>query len=100
MNKKTIKEEITLSVITLIIMLVIGVILYFTNNNFKTKRFGGEMVIELPTGTKLINATWKDSDLWYLYEEVTDSTYVPHNKVLNEDATFGVLNGKITFIEK
>lgn len=94
------KLKFRLCMIALIIMLGIGVILYFTNNNFKTKTFGGEMKIELPKGTKLINATWKDSDLWYLYEEVTDTTYVPHNKVLKEDATFGVLNGKIIFIEK
>ena len=66
--------------------------------NQLTREFGGETNIKLPKGKKLIDATWKDNNLWYLYEDM-DSNYIPKTKVFQEASDYGVLNGKVIFIE-
>jgi len=62
------------------------------------KNFGGNYTIELPKGEKLVNVTWKDSDLWYLTEPMTDEDE-PKTYKLNEDSTFGVWEGTVTIVE-
>lgn len=66
--------------------------------NERARNYGGEQTVKLPKGEKLIEATWKESNLWYLTEPM-DSDYVPKTKVLKESSDFGVWNGKIIFIE-
>lgn len=63
-----------------------------------SRNFGGSTTITLKPGEKLIEATWKDDNLWYLTEPM-DSDYVPKTKVLKESAVLGVMNGTVTFIE-
>lgn len=52
----------------LLILIAIFSTGYFAGctENQKAKSFGGNAEIELPAGEKLVNATWKDDDLWYL----------------------------------
>lgn len=63
-----------------------------------TRSFGGRMSIKLPKGERLLTATWKDSDLFYLTEPM-DSDYIPKNKKFVESSSFGVWESEITFIE-
>ena len=63
------------------------------------RRYGGKMKIELPKGEKLMMATWKESNLFYLTEPM-DSGYVPKEKVFKENSNFGVCESEITFIER
>ena len=63
------------------------------------RSFGGKMKIELPKGEKLMMATWKESNLFYLTEPM-DSGYVPKDKVFRESSNFGVWESEITFIER
>lgn len=63
-----------------------------------SRNFGGNMTITLNPGERLIEATWKESNLWYLTEPM-DSDYVPKTKVFKESALCGVFNGTVTFIE-
>lgn len=67
-------------------------------DNFTTKHFGGTTTINLEPGEKLIEATWKDSNIWYLVEPMEDD-YIPKTKVFKECSIFGVMEGKIIFIE-
>lgn len=66
--------------------------------NQKVKSFGGSAEIELPVGEKLVIATWKDSNLWYLTRPMmpTDSavTYT-----FKEESSFGVWEGTYTIKE-
>lgn len=62
------------------------------------KNFGGDYTIELPKGERLVNVTWKDSDLWYLTEPMTDD-YEPKTYKLQEDSTFGIMEGTVTLVE-
>lgn len=64
----------------------------------RVRSFGGEMSIELPKGKRLIMATWKEVDLFYLLEDM-DSLYIPKNKEFIENSSYGILESKIIFIE-
>lgn len=63
------------------------------------RHYGGKMEIELPKGEKLMMATWKDLDLFYLTEPM-DSGYVPKKKVFRESSNFGIWESEIIFIER
>lgn len=63
-----------------------------------SRNFGGYTTINLKPGEKLIEATWKDDNIWYLTEPM-DSDYIPKTKAFKESSVLGVLNGTVTFIE-
>ena len=66
--------------------------------NHFAKSFGGTLTIELPKGEKLIEATWKNDDIWYLTEPM-DSAYIPTKKILREKSAYGAMEGKVVFVE-
>lgn len=64
-----------------------------------TRTMGGTTKIELEPGEKLVEATWKGDDIWYLVEPM-DSDYVPKTKTFKESSRIGVFEGKVIFYEK
>ena len=64
-----------------------------------TRTMGGTTKIELEPGEKLVEATWKGDDIWYLVEPM-DSDYVPKTKTFKESSRIGVLEGNVIFYEK
>ena len=64
-----------------------------------TRTLGGTTKIELESGEKLVEVTWKGDDIWYLVEPM-DSDYVPKTKTFKESSRIGVLEGKVIFYEK
>lgn len=67
-------------------------------DQFITRNFGGEITINLPKNEKLVEATWKGNNLWYLTEPM-DSCYVPKTKMFKENSIGGLLEGKVIFVE-
>ena len=63
-----------------------------------TRKFGGNTTIKLEPGKELIEVTWKNNNIWYLVEPM-DSDYNPKTKEFIESSLFGVMEGKIIFIE-
>ena len=66
--------------------------------NRMARTYGGKMTINLPKGEKLINATWKEANLFYLTEPMEEG-YVPKSKKFRESSNFGVWESEITFVE-
>jgi hypothetical protein len=66
--------------------------------NQRAKNFGGSYTVNLPSGQKLVNASWKNDDLWYLVRPMRDGE-TPETLTLVEDSSFGVLSGTVTFVE-
>ena len=64
----------------------------------RVKNFGGEMTINLPAGEKLLMATWKSEDLFYLTEPMEEN-YQPKTKFFREAASFGIIEGTVKFVE-
>lgn len=83
-------------IITLVALLTIAT--SCTEQNM-ARRYGGNLKIELPKGEKLMMATWKEANLFYLTEPM-DSGYIPKKKVFRESSNFGVWESEITFIER
>lgn len=85
--------------ICLVAFLIVTCVLTSSCNYF-AKKIGGDITIDLPKGEKFVNATWRDSNssLWYVTrpmkegEDVTTYTF-------QEDSNFGVLEGRVFFVE-
>ena len=67
--------------------------------NSRAKSFGGTMTIDIPQGNKLISATWKEDQLWYLYRPARAGE-TPETSTLKEDSKYGLVQGKVIFVEK
>ena len=65
----------------------------------RAKSFGGQFEVELPRGQKLIEATWKGEDLWYLTRQRRESEPI-EQYLFKEDSSFGVMEGTVVFKER
>lgn len=88
------------------LLIVLGFILVFAllastgcTENQMAKNFGGTMKIDVPPGNKLINATWKDAELWYLYRPF-ETGETPTVITFQEKSQYGMNEGKVVFTEK
>lgn len=79
--------------LTLIILLFIG-----CTKNQMARRYGRTMTIKLEPGQRLMEATWKDNNLFYLTEPM-DPDYEPKTKTFHEDSNFGVIESTVIFVE-
>lgn len=66
--------------------------------NSRARQFGGTTIVDLPKGTKLVTATWKKADLWYLYRPMTESE-TPQTTTFQEQSNLGMMEGKVIFKE-
>jgi len=81
----------------LILISIILISISCTNNN-RARNWGGTERIYLPKNERLIGATWKDDDIWYLTEPMP-ANYIPQIKKLTEKSSFGAYEGTLLFIE-
>lgn len=82
----------------ILLISLLGLLLGFCSCNYCTRQWGGETVVTLEKGEKLVEVTWKNSSLWYLTEPMEDD-YIPKTKIFKENSNSGMLEGKVTFIE-
>ena len=82
------------------VFLAIGVIamLGSCTENSRVKSFGGEGTINLPKGRKLVNVTWKETQIWYLTRPMS-STDVAETYQFHEESSWGVMEGTYNIIE-
>jgi hypothetical protein len=85
-------------IIKIIFICVIALISISCTENTRTKHYGGSMTIEVEPGMMVVNATFKDDDLWYFVAPMDDN-YIPQTKKLIEKSTYGVFEGTIIFNE-
>lgn len=82
----------------LTLTLILAVITIGCTENLRTKQFGGTMNITLPPATKLVNATWKEGQLWYLYRPMRTNES-PETFEFREKSNFGMIEGIVIFKE-
>ena len=66
-----------------------------------TRSFGGEQVVHIPAGKKLIPYTvrWEKADaLWYLTEDMQEGDS-PKTYIYYESSNLGELEGSVRFVE-
>ena len=64
-----------------------------------TRNFGGTMYIDLPAGQELMEATWKDDNLFYLTRPMSND-YKPVMKTFKESSSWGTFECTVYFREK
>ncbi len=85
-------------------LVIVSLILVFfasvsCTENFKVKKMGGKMKVELPVGKKLVNVTWKEDNMWVLTRDRHEDEKVD-TFTFKEKSSMGVMEGTIIFIEK
>lgn len=82
----------------LVLVFLVGLALMLTCQQFLSRNWGGTTTITLEPGERLLEATWKDNNLWFLVEPMDDD-YIPKTKVF-KSSMYGLLEGKVIFIER
>jgi hypothetical protein len=80
------------------ISLAVLIVMPSCTANTRARNYGGTLHIELPAGAKLVSATWKGENLWYLTRPARDGE-TPEVLILRESSKIGLLEGKVVFTE-
>lgn len=81
----------------LLVLFVLLVALGCTEQQ-RAKSFGGSMTVNLPASQKLVVATWKNSDMWYLTRPMREGEAAEHYSFV-ESSSFGLVEGVVKFVE-
>jgi hypothetical protein len=82
----------------LFLAIMLGVMVTSCTENDRVKTWGGEGTINLPKDQKLVNVTWKDTQIWYLTRPM-DSNDVAESYQFQEESSWGVMEGTYNIIE-
>lgn len=74
------------------------ILVSFTGCQAMARNWGGTSYIDLPPNTKLMEATWKESSIWYLYREAREGEEA-ETYVFQESSNLGILEGRVIFKE-
>ena len=85
-----IKLQFTSKALAIASVLVCTVFISSCTKNKRARTFGGKEEITLKANEKLINITWKESNMWVLTEDT-----VTHIKYFRENSSFGIWEGEI-----
>ena len=80
------------------IMLLMALGCGLTGCKSVAKSMGGTITINVPKGQKVIEATWKNSDVWYLTRPMREDEK-PEIFTFQEDSNLGIIEGKVIFKE-
>lgn len=73
--------------------LIIAILLLSASSctdNQRARKYGGKEEIKLKQNEKLINITWKESNMWVLTEDTAT-----HIKYFRESSSWGIWQGEI-----
>lgn len=82
----------------LIIMSCILAVAFMGCSNWTARNMGGTSKIAIEPNQKVVNATWKNSDLWVLTRPMR-SGEVAETVTFREFSNMGVLSGTVVFVE-
>lgn len=83
----------------LFLVLVFVIAMVGCTENQRAKNFGGKSTVQLEQGQKLVNATWKEDNLWLLTREMRPGETAETYK-FQEKSSYGVMEGTYIIVEK
>ena len=86
------------SIILVGLLALASAMLFSCTSNEMAKQYGGSTTINLPAGHKLVTATWKNSDLWYLTRPMRAGE-TAETSSFHEDSNYGIWEGTVNFVE-
>lgn len=92
-GKERVKKKIIGGIVLLAVM-----VFSLTGCKSIAKSYGGTISIDVPKGQKVIEATWKDNDVWYLTRPMREDEK-PEIFTFQEDSNLGIIEGKVIFKE-
>jgi hypothetical protein len=84
------KLQFTSKALAIASVLVCTVFISSCTENKRVRSFGGTQGLTLKANEKLLNITWKESNMWVLTEDT-----VTHIKYFRENSSWGVWEGEI-----
>lgn len=82
----------------LVVMIMVAIAAVSCTKQQMVRNYGGTETVKLPPNQRLLNATWKGDQLWYIVEPMPEG-YIPTTKTFKEKSAFGVVEGSVIFIE-
>ena len=79
-------------------IVLVGICTTSCTDNNRAKHWGGSMTITLEKGEKLVDVTWKESNLWYMTKPMSE-TDVAETYTFRENSNWGMIEGKVIFVE-
>ena len=76
---------------SLVLALIVSIALSGCEN-YLTRKLGGNLVVQVPPNSKVLNCTWKENSLWVLYENTQT-----HQPFFREYSQYGLLDGEVVF---
>lgn len=83
----------------MLIIAVLSLLVVSCTNNSRVKNWGGSATLTLPQGQKLVNVTWKESELWYLTRPMTINDNA-ETYYFQEESSWGMVEGKYIIVEQ
>lgn len=78
---------------------ILALVLCACTANTMAKNFGGSITVAIAPGKKLVTATWKDDDFWYLVRPMREGE-APEAYDFIEASSFGVSQGVVHLVER
>jgi hypothetical protein len=88
-----------IKIISFLGLIFTSVLLASCTQNARARKFGGTAVVNLPPQIKLVNVTFKDSDLWILTRKMRAEEPVETYE-FTEQSSYGILEGKVIINER
>ena len=83
---------ITIGVAVLVALIVLSEPLVGGYENYMARNFGGTLDIPVPEGHTVVNCTWKENNLWVLYQDNQTC-----EMFFQEYSLYGIAEGKVKF---
>jgi hypothetical protein len=83
-------------------ILIITIVLFMMvscTDNHRVKNWGGTATLNLPKGQKLLNVTWKESQLWYLCRPMNTND-IAETYYFQEESSWGMMKGTYVITEE
>jgi uncharacterized lipoprotein YehR (DUF1307 family) len=87
-----------MKLLTTLIAAIALVSLSACTDNAASKGYGGKQEIHLKPGRKFVNATWKESDLWYITRPMREDEKA-ESYSFKEKSNYGIMEGEVIFTE-
>jgi hypothetical protein len=84
-------------ILLVLAIIAVSILASSCTQNQRAKQFGGTAEITLPKGTKLVTATWKEANLWYMTRPMKEDE-VAETYTFQEESSYGMVEG--TYIIK
>ena len=79
-------------------IIALSLITLSCTENQRAKHFGGTANVDLPSGQKLFDVTWKNDEIWYATRPMRENE-IAEKITFGEKSSFGVVEGKVIFQE-